>query len=92
MIKGVNRQIIEVSDTGSKYFEKVILFIRPEYMSESATAPKKHADRLVAGIGKPPGVGDGRQARQKRLKGGWFYLAAGAAILAGLLLWILLTF
>ena len=30
MIKGVNRQIIEVSDTGNRSFERAILFVRPE--------------------------------------------------------------
>lgn len=28
MIKGVNRQIIEVSDTGSAYFERALLIVR----------------------------------------------------------------
>ena len=31
MIKGVNKQIIEVNDPESKYFEKAVLYIRPEY-------------------------------------------------------------
>ena len=29
MVKGVNKQIIEINDTGNKYFEKVLLFITP---------------------------------------------------------------
>ena len=29
MVKGVNKQIIEINDTGNKYFEKVLLFISP---------------------------------------------------------------
>ena len=28
MIKGVNRQIIEVTDTGSDYFERALLVVR----------------------------------------------------------------
>ncbi len=31
MIKGVNKQIIEVCDPENKYFEKAVLYIRPEY-------------------------------------------------------------
>lgn len=31
MIRGVNRCILEVGGTGSKYFEKAILFVKPEY-------------------------------------------------------------
>jgi hypothetical protein len=30
MVKGVNRQIIEINDTGSRYFERVLLFVSPE--------------------------------------------------------------
>lgn len=29
MIKGVNRQIIEVMDTGNPYFERALLVVRP---------------------------------------------------------------
>ncbi|MBO5852726.1 MAG: hypothetical protein J6Q74_02830 [Clostridia bacterium] len=29
MVKGVNKQIIEINDTGSKYFERVLLFVAP---------------------------------------------------------------
>ena len=31
MIKGVNRQIIEVMDTGNQYFERALLVVRPGY-------------------------------------------------------------
>lgn len=29
MVKGVNRQIIEINDTGNRYFERVLLFVAP---------------------------------------------------------------
>ncbi len=29
MVKGVNKHIIEINDTGNKYFEKALLFITP---------------------------------------------------------------
>lgn len=29
MVKGVNRQIIEINDTGNQYFERVLLFVAP---------------------------------------------------------------
>ena len=31
MVKGVNQSIIEITQTGSKYFSKAILFVSPEY-------------------------------------------------------------
>ena len=30
MVKGVNKQIIEISDTGNQSFERAILFVRPD--------------------------------------------------------------
>lgn len=30
MLKGVNKQIIEVTDTGNNYIKKAILFVNPE--------------------------------------------------------------
>ena len=35
MLKGVNKVIIEVNDTGEKFFEKAIFYIRPEYANKS---------------------------------------------------------
>ncbi len=31
MVKGVNKTVIEVNDTGSKMFEKVVFFVTPKY-------------------------------------------------------------
>ena len=31
MIRGINRQIIEVSDTDSDYFERALFFVSPDY-------------------------------------------------------------
>ncbi len=38
MIKGINRQVLEIHDTGTQYFEKALLFVKPEYsgMSEKS--------------------------------------------------------
>ena len=35
MIRGVNRQIIEVNDTQSEFFERAIFFVRPECREEN---------------------------------------------------------
>ena len=35
MIKGVNRQVIEITQTKCEYFEKVLFFVKPEYSCES---------------------------------------------------------
>ncbi len=35
MVKGVNRQVLEIHETGCEYFEKALFFVRPEFSSES---------------------------------------------------------
>lgn len=35
MVKGVNRQVLEIHETGCEYFEKALFFIRPEFSAES---------------------------------------------------------
>lgn len=38
MVKGVNKKIVEIKDTGNIYFEKAILYVRPQ-MTDT---PQKH--------------------------------------------------
>lgn len=35
MLKGVNKCIVEVSAQGSKYFEKALIFVKPEFAALS---------------------------------------------------------
>ena len=46
MIKGVNRQIVEVNQTESDYFERIIFIVRPEYKSTCSSVLKNEADKL----------------------------------------------
>lgn len=52
MIKGVNRQIIEVMDTGNPYFERALLVVRPGYTDTEPTVcgrrPSECCARLAA--------------------------------------------
>jgi|LSQX01.1.fsa_nt_gb hypothetical protein len=52
MIKGVNKQVVEITETGNEYFEKAIFFVRPEYsgLSESRLREKAHSaiDKTVS--------------------------------------------
>lgn len=41
MIKGVNKQVLEVTNTENPYFEKIIFFVKPEYSSEDRAKLKK---------------------------------------------------
>lgn len=47
MVKGVNKSVIEISDTGNKFFNKVILFVSPEYAEKSDKQLAGEAGALI---------------------------------------------
>lgn len=47
MLKGINRQIIEVTHTNSPYFERALLFVRPSCGETDADELDRQARRLV---------------------------------------------
>ena len=48
MIKGVNRQVVEVQETDCDYFERILFFVKPEYASLSEGKIRERAS-LIAG-------------------------------------------
>lgn len=54
MIKGVNRQVVEVSDTGSEYFERILFIVKPEFSSTSESKLRARAQELSSAAGAPP--------------------------------------
>lgn len=54
MIKGVNRQVIEITETGSEYFEKMLLVVKPQYSSMNLKKLKKKAGNIAAGVSQSP--------------------------------------
>ena len=47
MVKGVNKKIIEINDTGNEVFERVVLYISPEYSILSNKELKKEAEVIL---------------------------------------------
>ena len=47
MIKGVNRQVVEVNETNCEYFEKIMFFVKPEYISVSESKIRETAGRIA---------------------------------------------
>ena len=43
MVKGVNRQVLEIHETGCDYFEKALFFVKPEYSRENEGKLKTEA-------------------------------------------------
>ncbi len=54
MIKGVNKAIIEINETGNKYFEKAILFLREDACEQSKKKLETKAKDYLENIQKPP--------------------------------------
>ncbi len=79
MIKGVNKQVLEINETQNSFFEKAIFFVRPEYsgMSEGKLRESAKKEFDVAGI--PP-----RQKSQFKIRARDAVLS-GCFFLAGLI-------
>jgi hypothetical protein len=54
MIKGVNRQVVEVRETGCDYFERIIFFVKPEYASISEGKIRERASLIAGDTPLPP--------------------------------------
>ena len=54
MIKGVNRQVLEVHETGTKYFEKALFFVKPEYSTLGERRLNEKALQALSGNDKVP--------------------------------------
>lgn len=84
MIKGVNRQVVEVADTGSEYFERALFFVNPKYYGLTDGKLRERAQSLMSAAGVPP------KSRQKdsrsRLKTA---IAIVASAVAGSLITVL---
>lgn len=54
MIKGINRQVVEVKETGSDCFERILFFVKPEYAGMSEGKIRERADLAARGATLPP--------------------------------------
>jgi hypothetical protein len=63
MIKGVNRQIIEVSETGNVYYEKAWLVVRTQYSDTEEAVLRSQAQKFVSEADSPSCV------KSKRARG-----------------------
>jgi hypothetical protein len=74
MLKGVNKQILEVTNTESPYFEKIIFFVRPALHGVSSEKLEHEAKKISTQTSvKPP-------RQKKSLKR--FFAIAGYSILS----------
>ncbi len=63
MIKGVNKQIIELTDTGNLYYEKAWLVVKPEYTAAQEQLLLSEARKILKGAGLPSTMKPKRSAK-----------------------------
>ena len=56
MVKGVNKTVIVVNNTGNKYFEQIVFYVTPEYGSLSAKQLKKAAEGFTFNLEENRGL------------------------------------
>ena len=78
MIKGVNKQVVDVSETGSEYFERALFFVNPKYYGITDGKLKEKAQSLMGTAGTPPK--SKKLEKKNRLK---IALTAAASAAAG---------
>ncbi len=69
MVKGVNKTVIEINDTGSNMFDKIILFVAPQYSGLSVSRLRSEAEKTVreCAVGRLQLTARQRYMRRKRI-------------------------
>lgn len=79
MIKGINRQVIEISETGSIYYERAWLMVKPAYAQMHSSILEKEARSFLKDIDAPSSM------KSKRNRAFWVIrMGLSAAIGAAL--------
>lgn len=84
MIKGINRQVVEVKDTGSECFERILFFVKPEYAGVSEGKIRERAGLVAKGAALPPPTRLKKSSLSEILK-------VSAGVLAGIIIGICLS-
>ena len=91
MVKGVSKTIIEVNNTGSKLFEKIVFYVTPEYGNLSAKQLKRAATEFSfnydSALATSPSLR--KRCKQKRKIRLWALFIGGFLVLGSVILMIL---
>jgi len=78
MIRGINRQVIEITDTGNIYYERALLVVRPEYRGAQKALLEREAKKMLKQIHGPSIL------KKKQLIFYWLIRLGAAAVVGGL--------
>ena len=59
-MRGVNKLIVEIKDTDSEYFDRAILFLKPEKLGTEQSELNESAERLLERVRSGAPVSRGR--------------------------------
>lgn len=91
MVKGVSKTIIEVNNTGSRLFEKIVFYVTPEYGNLSAKQLKRAAAEFSFNYDSTLAKNSGLRKRYKTKRKIKILAIGGASLLIlGILLCIIL--
>lgn len=80
MIKGVSKQILEVTNTENPYFEKIVFYVKPEHQSLDRKKLQKEAETVAATAQKPPRLKISKRQLLKTAAGCAVFTAVGCII------------
>ncbi len=86
MVKGVNKTVIVVNDTGNEMFEKIVFYVTPKYSQANLRELKQAAEELSLKFGRGKNV-NFTTLRKKHFKRKLFI--SGAVFLSTLSLFVL---
>ena len=87
MIKGINKQVLEVLEPSNDYFEKALFFVKPEYSGYSENKLKELAQNELKSVVKPP-----LQKSTKNFKNIKFIISGLSIFIFGIFLGFILSF
>ena len=66
MLRGTNKSIIELNETENKYFERALLFVKPEFINLSPERLNREAKRMIGSLSfSPMGLSRPATARKR---------------------------
>lgn len=90
MLRGTNKSIIEISETENKYFEKALLFVKPEFINLPPERLNREARKMIGSlIFSPMGLTTQTSARKmaaKRKRKKLLFLV-GFLVIVGFTIW-----
>ena len=83
MVKGVNKQIIEINNTGSSYFERVLLFVAPGKCDKSEEELKNEAKSYLLNLSSEFKTATGlrQHVKNKKKKSIIFFSVLSSAVI-----------